>query len=417
MFDLDQWQEIFSTLAKNPLRTFLTAFGVGWGMFMLIVMMGAGNGLENGVSREFTNVATNSFFLWGQSTSKPYNGFGPGRRMQMNENDYLAIKEQVPNAATVAPRNQLNGFQGGNNVIRGAKSGDFEVMGDFPQIKEVEGIDILEGRFLNQNDMDQRRKIAVIGTRVQDLLFEPDEDPIGENIRINGVYFTIVGVFGTRTNGDRGERDESKIYIPFSTFQRAFNNGNRVGWFAIRSSDGVPASEVLEDVIDILKRRHSVAPDDNRAFGNFNLEKQYNQIKGLFGGIRLLVWIVGVGTLIAGVIGVSNIMLVIVKERTKEIGIRRAIGARPRHIISQILFESITLTSLAGYVGLMAGMLSLDAVSALVGENAEMFLNPRVEMSMVYQALAVLVVAGAIAGLIPARKALAVHPVEALRAD
>ncbi len=417
MFDLDQWQEIFSTLAKNPLRTFLTAFGVGWGLFMLIVMMGAGNGLENGVTHEFNNVATNSFFLWGQSTSKASKGFSPGRPMRMNIDDYHAIMEQVPSAATVAPRNQLGGFQGGNNVVRGLKSGSFGVMGDFPQIREVESVDMLEGRFLNQLDMTLSRKVAVIGTRVQDLLFEDGENPIGQSIQVNGVYFTVVGIFGTRTGGDRAERDGSRIYVPFPTFQRAFNNGNQVGWFAVRSQDGVPASEVLGNVLTILKRRHDVAPDDERAFGNFNLEAEFKKIQGLFSGIKLLVWIVGTGTLIAGVIGVSNIMLVIVKERTKEIGVRRAIGAKPWHIIRQILLESVVLTFLAGFAGMLVGMLILDGVSALLGEGAQMFRNPQVDIPTVYRALVILVVSGALAGFIPARKAVAVHPVEALRAE
>lgn len=417
MFDLDKWQEIFSTLAKNPLRTFLTAFGVGWGLFMLIVMMGAGNGLENGVTSEFRNVATNSFFLWGQSTSKPYDGFGPGRGMRMNEDDFFAIREQITSAATVAPRNQLNGFNGGNTVTRKDKSEAFGVMGDYPQITEVEGIDVKKGRFLNELDLRDRRKIAIIGSRVEEILFDEGEDPLGETIRINGVYFTVVGVFGTASSGDRAERDESRIYIPFTTFQRAFNNGNGVGWFAIRSQDGTPASLVLKEVEALLKRRHRVHPDDNRAFGHFNMEERFSQIQGLFSGIKILIWIVGIGTLIAGVIGVSNIMLVIVKERTKEIGIRRALGAKPITIISQVLMESVILTSLAGYVGMMVGMFTLEGVNSLIGEGAEMFKNPSVDIPMVYQALMVLVIAGAMAGLIPARKAVAVHPVEALRAD
>lgn len=417
MFDLDKWQEMFSTLAKNPLRTFLTAFGVGWGLFMLIVMMGAGKGLENGVTSEFRNVATNSFFLWGQSTSKPYDGFGPGRSMRMTEDDFSAIREQVHSAATVAPRNQLNGFRGGNNVVRKDKSEAFGVMGDFPQINEVEGIDIRKGRFLNDLDIKERRKIAIIGSRVEEILFDEGEDPLGESIRINGVYFTVVGVFGTASSGDRAERDESRIYIPFTTFQRAFNNGNRVGWFAVRSQDGIPASLVLEEVVTLLQRRHRVHPDDKRAFGHFNMEERFSQIQGLFGGITILVWIVGIGTLIAGVIGVSNIMLVIVKERTKEIGIRRALGAKPIQIISQVLMESVVLTTLAGYAGMLVGMLTLEGVNVLIGEGAEMFKNPSVDIPMVYQALTVLVVAGALAGLIPARKAVSVHPVEALRAD
>lgn len=417
MFDLDRWQEIFSTLAKNPLRTFLTAFGVGWGLFMLIVMMGAGNGLENGVTREFTNVATNSFFLWGQRSSKPYGGFGPGRQIRMTEDDYFSIREQVPDAETIAPRNQLGGFGGGNLVVRGNQSESFSIMGDYPQIMEVEGIDVLSGRFINALDIQEKRKVAIIGTRVKELLFEESEDPVGDYLMINGVYFSIVGVFGTRTDGDRGERDESRIYVPFTTFQKAFNNGNQVGWFAIKSKEGVPATVVEQEVVTLLQRLHSVDPDDRRAFGSFNLEERYNQIQGLFGGINILVWIVGIGTLVAGVIGVSNIMLVIVKERTKEIGVRRALGATPWHIISQILLESIVLTGIAGYVGLMTGLITLDGVALMAGDENSMFQHPQVDLDMVLQSLMVLIIAGAGAGLIPASRAIAVHPVEALRAD
>lgn len=417
MFDLDQWQEIFSTLAKNPLRTFLTAFGVSWGLFMLIVMMGAGNGLENGVKSDFDGVATNSFFMWGQSTSKPYAGFGPGRPMRMTEADYYALQQQVPEAHTIAPRNQLGGFMGGNNVIRGALSGAFNVMGDFPQIQNVEGIDIVEGRFINDLDIDDKRKVAIIGTRVQDVLFREDEDPIGESILINGVYFKVVGVFTTKATGERAERDTERIYVPFTTYQRAFQNGNRVGWFAVRSRDDVPATVVETKVKEILKRRHRVNPEDDRAFGSWNMQESFDQIQGLFNGITALVWIVGIGTLAAGVIGVSNIMLVIVKERTREIGIRRAIGAKPRNILSQILLESITLTGLAGYIGLFVGVLSLDLVNALIGEGTDMFQNPSVDLALILQALIILVVAGALAGIIPARRALSINPVDALRAE
>lgn len=419
MFDLDKWQEIFNSLGKNPLRTFLTAFGVGWGIFMLIVMMGAGNGLSNGVTSEFQGTATNSFFMWAQRTSKPYRGFLAGRWFGMDLDDYEAIKRNVPEAKVIAPRNQLGGYQRGNNVTRGSKSGTFNVMGDFPQITQIEGIIITKGRFVNELDIEDRRKIAIIGTRVRDILFEKGEDPIGQSIKIQGIYFKIAGIFKTKQSGDQAERDTQRIFIPFTTFQHAFNYGNRVNWFAIRSQDNIPVSFVEDKVIALLKRRHKIAPDDERAFGHFNIQKEYSKITGLFTGITILVWIVGIGTLAAGMIGVSNIMLVIVKERTQEIGIRRAIGAKPWSIISQIILESLTLTGISGYIGMVLGIGTLELVNAALGEGGGgmMFQNPDVDLSLILRAFAILVVAGVIAGLIPAQRAVSISTVDALRSE
>lgn len=420
MFDLDQWHEIWISLRRNPTRTLLTAFGVGWGTFMLVLLLGSGRGLENGALAGFGDTATNSFFLWARSSSKAYAGLPVGRSIRMTNSDTEAIRAEIGAAKVVAPRNQLGGFMGGNNVVRGLQTGAFSVMGDHPEMRKVQSLEIVRGRFLDHLDLAEHRKVAVIGPRVREVLFAPGEDPIGEAIRINGVYFQVIGEFDVKTTGQRAQRDRETIYVPFTTFQRAFNFGDRVGWFAITSAAGVPASEVEEQVLALLKQRHKVAPDDTRAFGSFNLEEEFRKFQGLFLGIRTLVWIVGIGTLAAGVIGVSNIMLIIVKERTRELGLRRAIGATPWSIVRQIVLESVFLTGLAGWLGLVVGVGILEAVRAALsrpGVEAAMFQNPGVAFSEAVQALVVLVVAGVLAGLVPSQRAIAVTPVEALRAD
>ncbi len=418
IFDLDHWQEIWVSLSRNKLRTALTAFGVFWGIFMLVVMLGSGSGLSNGVEAGFAGGATNSFFVWTRATSEPFRGLPVGRRFSMDNADVAALRELVPEARTIAPRNQLGGFRGGTNVTRGLRSGGFDVMGDEPAIREIQSIRMVEGRFLNRLDLEQRRKVAVIGTRVREVLFELGEDPIGLSIEINGVYFMVVGVFASVQSGERAERDVQTVYVPFTTFQRAFNSGDRVGWLAITSQDGVPASQVQEKVLTMLKARHRVAPTDRRAFGSWNMEEEYARIQGLFGGIQALVWIVGLGTLAAGVIGVSNIMLIIVRERTKEIGIRRAIGATPASITTQVIVESVILTAAAGYAGLVAGVAVLEAVNGLLAaQPAGMFQNPGVDFPTALTALAVLGLSGVLAGLLPAWRAVQVNPVNALHAD
>lgn len=419
MFDSDKWQEIFSSLKKNPIRTFLTAFGVSWGIFMLIIMLGAGNGLENGVTKNFGGSATNSIFVWTQRTSVPYAGLPEGRSFYMRNEDMPFLLAEVPEIEHLAPRNQLRGYQSGNNVSYKTISGSFGVMGDYPAISHVTPMDMLKGRFINQNDINDKRKVAVIGTNVRDVLFG-DEDPINKNIKINGVYFKVVGVWKTKKRGNQGERDSQTVYIPFTTFQKAFNYGNVVGWIAMTIDPNKDPEVIEEKVKAVLKRRHTVAPEDDRAFGAFNAKKSFEQMNGLFNGISMLIWIVGTGTLLAGVIGVSNIMLIIVKERTKEIGIRRAIGATPWSIISQIILESVFLTSMAGYFGLIFGVLLTEVIANAMGDDPTsdtMFTNPTIDLKIALTALCILIISGIFAGLIPARKAVKIKPIEALRAE
>lgn len=420
MIDIDKWQEIFHSLSKNPLRTTLTAFGVFWGIFMLVVMMGAGKGLETGATASFAGRATNSLYVWNQSTSKAFDGLPPGRQMRMTLEDMTALEQGIPEARVISPMNQLGGWQGNNSVTRGNRYGTFGVSGNMPNIFEIEAPKIISGRFINPLDIRDRRKVAVIGPRVREVLFDVEEDPIGDYIYINGVYFKVVGIFDTEQDGSRGDNAAQKIYIPFTTFQQAFNYGNFVGWMAVTSQDDVPVSQAEEKVLKILKARHRVAPDDNRAFGHFNLEERFNQMSNTMKGINLLSWFVGICTLIAGVIGISNIMLVLVKERTKEIGIRRALGARPVSIVSLILMESVFLTTIAGYIGLICGLGLLELYNWAALEfhiESGFFKDPSVDFSLMLRALVILVAGGAFAGFIPAKRALSISPVDALRAE
>jgi len=419
LWDLDQWREIRAALAHNRLRTGLTAFGVFWGIFLLMVMLGSGAGLRNGVMRDFAGNATNSVYIWTQRTQKPWAGMPAGRTFELDNSDVEAIRERIPDVETVAPRNQLGGFRGGNNVTRGARAGSFGVMGDYPEIIRIQPVRMERGRFLNHLDLEEVRKVAVIGTRVRDVLFEPGEDAVGQSILIRGVYFEVVGVFGPTQSGDDGDRQAQTIFVPFTTFQRAFNFGNDVGWLALTSLPDVRASVAEGKVLALLRSRHKVAPDDARALGHYNVEADYLKTRGLFTGIRLLVWIVGIGTLAAGAIGVSNIMLIIVRERTREIGIRRAVGATPAAVVSQIVLEAVILTGVAGYAGMVAGIALIEIVGRLLppGDGTRMFANPDVGLGDAFQALAILVAAGVLAGLAPAQRALAVSPTVALRGE
>jgi len=418
LLDIDHWREIYASLSKNRVRTALTAFGVFWGIFMLMLLLGSGNGLSNGVTSGFSGDASNAFYMWTQRTSKPYRGLPVGRSFEFRDSDIQAIRTQIPEAEFVVPVNQLGGFQSGNNVTRGTKAGGFQVRGTTRDVLRIEYMDILAGRFLNPIDERDGRKVCVIGTRAEELLFEPGEDPIGEAIKINGVYFKVVGVFGTRARGEEAVRGAELVYVPFRTAQRAFNFGDEVGWFAIAAAPDYGAVAVEERVKALMRDRHRIAPDDERAIGSWNGEEEYRKVQGLFAGIRILIWIVGVGTLAAGVIGVSNIMLIVVRERTAEFGLRRAIGATPFAITGQIVLEAVVLTALAGYLGLIGGIGIVEGVRfglEAAGANLQMFQNPGVDLSSALKAFSILVVSGVCAGLLPAWRAVSIPPVDALR--
>lgn len=415
IFERDSWQEIFATIRKNRLRTFLTMLGVFWGIFMLVIMLGSGNGLRNAILRDFAGTATNSFFMWTQPTTKGYKGMKPGRRYNFNMADADALR-QLPELSVVSPMNQLGGHDEASNVVRGLKTAACGIRANYPVNNRIEDIRIASGRYLNDLDIREKRKVCVVGKRVVELLFREGEEAVGDYIRVNGVYFRIVGITQTTASGGDGREQAERIDIPFTTFQNAFNYGDIVGWFAIRSAPGVPAARSEEKVVALMKERHKIAPDDVKAIGHWNMEVEFNKVSGLFTAIEILIWIVGTGTLFAGVIGISNIMLIVVKERTKEIGVKRALGAEPLHIIGQIVTETVFLTAISGYFGLIAGIGLLELLDSLIGEG-ESFTNPTVDLSVALKALMILIFSGGLAGLIPARKAIAVKPVEALRAE
>ncbi len=416
MFDLDKWKEIGSSLAKNKLRTALTAFGVFWGIFMLMIMIGSGRGLENGVMSGMGQFATNSVFIWGQRTSVPFQGMQRGRVIQLNNADTEALRN-IEELDLLSPRIDVRGV-GTNNVSRDQKSGAFSIFGDYPEWNEIDPVQMLAGRFINHADITGKRKVAVIGQRVREVLFAADENPLNQYIRINGIYFQVIGVFKPLSvNMNFGGDKNQTIHIPFTTTQQAFNYGDRLSWFALTARPGINATVLEEKALTLLRQRHKVAPDDARAFGYFNLDKQFKQMSNLFTGISVLVWIVGTGTLLAGVIGISNIMLVVIKERTKEIGIMRAIGATPRKVTTQIISEAILLTTVSGYIGLVISVFLLELVSKSLPSDGgqQMFLNPGVDFNVAAAALLILIASGALAGLIPARRAVAMKPIDALR--
>jgi putative ABC transport system permease protein len=420
MFDYDKWQEIWATIKKNKLRTFLTMFGVFWGLFMLMILLGSGNGLENGVRKNFTGWATNSGFVWGQKTTMSYRGFKPGRRVQFYNEDLSILKEKVRGLDKLAPRNSLGGWRGGNNVVRNNKTGAFSLFGDYPDYQSIQIVTMVKGRHINESDIKENRKVVVIGQNVRDVLFEKKEDPIGQYIRIQGIYFMVVGIFKSQRSGEQGTRDEQTIYLPFTTFQQAFNFGNHIGWFGFTARPGFAASVVEANLKKALMDIHDINPDDTGAIGTENLEKEFGQIIGLFTGISLFNWVVGIGTLLAGMIGVSNIMLIIVKERTKEIGIRKSIGATPLSIVSLIIQESIILTAVAGYIGLVLGTFLMEAISYAMTKfdlNNGMFQNPGIDFKIALLAFTILLICGALAGLVPARKAAQISPIEAIRQE
>jgi putative ABC transport system permease protein len=417
MFDIDLWSEIVSALKKNRMRSFMTAFGVFWGIFMLIIMSGAGKALENGVLDGVRAFATNSAFFWTERTSVPYAGFQRGRRWEYDNTDIQYIRDNVKEVEYLSPR--LFGWQqGGNNTIRGERTGAFNVYGDYPDYFKIDRWTPIKGRLINEIDILQERKVCNIGERVVELMFAKDENPIGEYIKVSGVYFQVVGVIHaeTRINIGGGKKEET-IIIPFSTMQTAYNYGDIVHFFSVTSQKGYKVSDLEDKLKKILKERHKIAPEDLQAIGSFNIEKEFVKFSQLFLGIQVLTWIVGIGTLLAGVIGVSNIMLVIIKERTQEIGIQRAIGATPAVIIKHIVAESVFLTVMAGYIGLSLGVGILEILNRILesGGDELFFRNPHVDLTMGLSALGVLVISGIIAGLIPAKRAISIKPIDAIR--
>lgn len=413
MFDKDVWQEIFATMRKHKLRTALTALGVFWGIFMLVFVLGMGKGLENGVFRGFDNRVSNAMYVWPMRTSLPYKGFQPGRRTRFTLNDIIAIKTNIPEIQYIAPRHSMRA----SPVYYKDKGDNYEIRGELSDMIKIEALQLHEGRYVNQNDVDESRKVAVIGKRLRDVFFG-NEDAIGKYIRIRGVEFIVVGVFGPIQIKPWTESDLEAVVIPLTTMQRTFGTGDEVDYFVCSADENIRIGEIEPQVRGLLKQRHNIAPDDPQGIGGFNLEEEFRSVRTLFNGIEVFLWFVGIGTLLAGIVGVSNIMLIVVKERTKEIGIRKALGATPRSIINMILMESVFITSFSGYLGLIAGTFIIGGINYIMISNnlePDNFYNPQVNLTIGLGAVILLIVAGAIAGFIPAMQASRVNPVNALK--
>jgi len=415
MIDLDTWQEVFATLQKNVARTAMTAWGVFWGTCMLIFMLGIGQGLEGGVTRNMASLSANNVYVWGQRTALPHAGLAPGRQVRLDTDDVGAVG-QVPGVAAVAPSIELGGWRQGNNVAYGDRVANFGVRGETPQFLEVAVDRPYAGRFINETDMRERRKVTVIGEAVRHMLLH-DVDPIGRYIKIRGVHFQVVGVMASVQSGDDAERTDNTVLVPFSTFQTAFNGGNRVNAMGIRARDGVDPLQLETTLKQTLASRHRADPNDPQAIGSFNLSKQHQRVENLFRGVRAFVWFVCVATLLAGALGVSNIMLISVKERTREFGIRKALGATPASVIGLVLQEASVLTALAGYLGLVAGVAGLELMSRYATTRDGPLAAPHVDLAAALLAVLVLIVAGLLAGIAPARHAARILPMAALRAE
>ncbi|KAF9657695.1 ABC transporter permease [Tenacibaculum mesophilum] len=411
LFDSDTWQEIYGSIRKNKLRTGITIVGVLWGIFILVVLLGAARGMENNFKRIFGDFATNSVFLWTQRTDMPFKGFQKGRRFDLTFKDIEVLEKEYSNEIKLlAPRNQTNG-----TVVKDFKSGDFQVSGDYPVLDRVQKKDLIYGRFLNQNDIKNNSKVCVISEDMYKQLFDKKEVPIGQYVKISNVNYKVVGVYKPSNTIDI---DGDTAYIPFTTFQKVYNTSNKVDWMMITANEGVDIKQMEKDILLTLKNLHKVHPEDKRAFGSVNLGDQIDKLMGFLTGMQFLTWFVGIATLIAGVFAIGNILLITVKERTKEIGIRRALGATPISIKRQIVLESVFLTTVAGMLGIIFGGLILFLLDLLVGGGDDPTLvNPTVNIPIVMLAFSILVILGTLIGLIPAYMATVVKPIEALREE
>jgi len=418
LWDWDTWQEIFGSISKNKTRTIITVIGVLWGIFIYIALSGAAKGLDNGFEKQFENIAMNSMFVWAQSTSIPYDGFKIGRSVELKVSDMDYLKRQVPQIQFIAARNVRGAFGSASpQVVRQNKSSSYNVYGDFPEFTKIAAKKIYDdGRFINDNDIAHARKVCVIGERTQKELYGKNENPIGTYVKIENIYFQVVGVHKFVPNGDFGT--DGDIFIPFTTYQKIYNTGDRVNWFTIAAYDDVNAVEVEKDIKAALRRRHRVAPGDERAFGSFNLGEVFTRIMGFSKGMTLLSLVVGIATILAGVIGIGNILLISVKERTKELGVRRALGATPSEVRNQIILESVFLTLVAGIMGIILGALVLAGINAATQNLSQFpYTNPTVPIPYIFGALFLMVFLGTLIGLIPAQRAVSIKPIDALREE
>jgi putative ABC transport system permease protein len=415
MFELDNWQEIFATIKKNKMRTFLTGFSVAWGIFMLMILLGSGNGLSNGVANNFMNDAVNAMWIWAGETTVPYEGMKSGRPIQFRNDDQDVVKK-VSGVGAMSGRY----FMGNTRYSYGNESGEYTTITCAPDLIKVENLNLEEGRFINHIDIIQNRKVVVIGTDIKTALFK-DSTAVGKYVNINMVPFKVVGV-----STEPGSTRNRNAYMPLSTAQMIFNGSNRLHNLALTiDAQTLEESQAIEAQIrNALARQHKFDPKDDGAIGLYNKLENYIQTMKIFQAIKIFIWIIGIGTLIAGIVGVSNIMLIVVKERTKEIGIRKAIGASPSSVITLILLESIMITTLAGYIGLVLGTGLMEMINYFMVQSGSptpseqggtIFMNPTVDINIAVYATLLLIVAGAFAGYIPAKRAASIKPIVALR--
>jgi len=408
MFDRDKWLEIFDTISKNKLRTFLTGFSVAWGIFMLIILLGSGTGLQHGVESQFRSSATNSIFLRGGVTSLPYAGLQPGRKIDLENSDYDFIKDNYKDVDHITSRFFIKGQI---TVAYRSQTGSFEIRSVHPDHAYLENTIILGGRYINDSDLKEYKKTACIGITVKQQLFGK-ESPIGKYIVINDIAFLVVGYF----EDEEGDYENRLIYLPITTAQRSFNGQGKVRQILLTTGDAtVEESVAMADQMTAqLAQRHHFDKTDSKALSVWNNYQEFKKFSDLMLNIRIFIWIIGIGTIIAGIVGVSNIMMIVVKDRTKEIGIRKALGATPGSIIGIIIQESVFITAIAGYIGMSAGVGVLELASKAI-PNSDFFKNPEVNITVAITATIVLVIAGLFAGFVPARRASMISPVEALR--
>jgi putative ABC transport system permease protein len=418
LFDKDTWQEIFSSIEQNKVRTIITVIGVLWGIFLYIVLSGAAKGIDHGFERQFERISSNSLFVWGQATSVPYDGFKTGRQINFKLSDVTALKNRIPEIQHIAPRNSSGVFGGSKaQLVNGQKKGSYNIYGDFPIYTTIATKTIFDGgRFINESDIKDKRKVCVIGERTQQELFKEDESPIGKFVRINGIHFRIIGV--TKFVDGGGPGNDGDIYIPFTTYQRLYNTGEYVDFLLVAAYPTADIVQVETDIRAVLKELHHVSPEDKRALGGFNIGKMFKQISQFASGMTFLSMVIGLATIIGGIIGIGNILLISVKERTKEIGVRRAIGATPKEIRTQIMLESVFLTVIAGIIGIILGALVLSGINMATKDMTDYpFTNPTVPITYILGALFLMVVLGTLIGLIPAHRAISIKPIDALREE
>ncbi|WP_461444927.1 ABC transporter permease [Maribacter sp.] len=397
-------------------RTFLTMLGVIFAMIILMLLLGSANGMSNGFDRLFAGTASNSLFVWSQSTSEPYKGFERGRRINFRIEDASILKEQIPEIEVLAPRIELGSHRDVVTVYRKGRTSGSTVYGDYPEIDNITKKKLVEGRFLNKTDIEDSKKVCVIGEETYKLLFDKGEEAIGEDIRINGVFFRIVGIY--KPNDNINIDGENAVFIPFSTFQKAFSSGDRMGWMAIAVEGGTTVPIVEQEIKKILKAKYDISPTDERAIGSFDMSEIFNNISAFTTVLKGFSFFVGIFTLLAGVIAISNILLITVKERTKEIGVRRALGATPRIVKRQIVLEAIVLTAFAGLIGFAISVGILSGLDALFGQGDDFpFKNPMVSIPQFGTSFLLMVSLSVLIGLIPANRAVKIRPIEALREE